>query len=594
MNLRATFLASTLLAASTINSWAQVSTAQMGITRSPLPEVLQVLDNTNTWVPIGNVSPTSHMFQSLSPGVPVSPRFWGAIGNGTVDDSTAVTQACTQAGALNLPLILDALFYVPSGVTCPNTVKISGALVSGGMGGGAGSYTPCTAGLTVNTSPNTTALTLQGSNNRVENVCFQMGSAWGAATGGAAISVGSGVNGGTASVIQNNQINYPFIGVDVSGTGSVQAAGITVGGNFIWKPSNGGGGVRAGFTGKTNDLTVRDNRIVCYDGAPNLGGSTAFGVQVLNSGGFHLTGDNDIYLCQYGTEIYPGLYGTANQSVYAMIDGVMGDTSTTNDLYVNTGNSTAQILALDIINGWASNATGLSGSSAVAAGPNVLVKNDGGGKVGTLKFTGGTYHASGLTPQPIVMDFQAGSDIVINGASICSPTGAPSTTGIRFGVNVGWYTLSGSHVGAGASTFICSGGLGTAIEIDNPTSGRGNITGNGLLATTMFNYVPNKENLIIENNTGLASGSCPTITNIPQITVAPGYPCAYINGAGTITDIINSNYGTRKFDLIFENGATLSTTGTAGTTFCTNSTYPNQTMASIRFNAFNNCWEHIP
>jgi hypothetical protein len=46
-----------------VSAMAQApSPAQMGITPTTVPEVLQVLDNTKTWVTIGSVDPTAHAF----------------------------------------------------------------------------------------------------------------------------------------------------------------------------------------------------------------------------------------------------------------------------------------------------------------------------------------------------------------------------------------------------------------------------------------------------------------------------------------------------------------------------------------------------
>jgi hypothetical protein len=47
---------------------AQVAPAQMGITPTTLPEVLQVLDNTKTWAPIGTIDPTTHTFHPIGGG----------------------------------------------------------------------------------------------------------------------------------------------------------------------------------------------------------------------------------------------------------------------------------------------------------------------------------------------------------------------------------------------------------------------------------------------------------------------------------------------------------------------------------------------
>lgn len=48
---------------------AQVSPAQMGITPTTTPEVVQVLDASRTWVPIGSVDPSAHVFTLTSGGV---------------------------------------------------------------------------------------------------------------------------------------------------------------------------------------------------------------------------------------------------------------------------------------------------------------------------------------------------------------------------------------------------------------------------------------------------------------------------------------------------------------------------------------------
>jgi hypothetical protein len=61
MALRSALLSGLVLIASTINSWAQQpAPAQLGITTGSVPEVLQVLDASRNWAPIGNVDPTLH------------------------------------------------------------------------------------------------------------------------------------------------------------------------------------------------------------------------------------------------------------------------------------------------------------------------------------------------------------------------------------------------------------------------------------------------------------------------------------------------------------------------------------------------------
>ena len=680
-------------------AYAQTVPAQMGITPLSVPEVVQVLDNTNAWVSFGTINASSHTFTATAPvntttgtfsgavigasgtfsgaisgssgtiaGAPImtyvntnaaleavstvntsvvtrngilaagdapplvfiasngvcpqhsgagdigscnpsadgkswlanppssgeSAREWGAYGNGIHDDSINLADACTAAGISHVPLLFDALFYIPLGIICPNTVKIIGGLAPGWQGGGGGSFVPCTTGLTMGTVIGVTALTLEGSNNDVEGLCIQMAAAWNSNTSGMGIYLGSGSAAGSGSVIRNNVVNYPFIGIGVTGA-STQSAQIDLDHNVVWEPSNGGAAIQLGANGATNDIHVTKNKLICHDGAPSLGNSTAVGLQVLDSGAFYES-QNDIFICKYGTEIYPGLFGTSNQSVIGFMSDVLGDTSTTDDLYVNTGNASAIIYALSVTSGWASNATGLSGSSPAQAGPDVLIKNDGAGEVGTLKFTGGIYHASGSAPQAIVFDLEAGSDVQLNGLSICSPVNASATTtGLKISSSVKHLVMTGSHIGGGATTFLCAGALQYGAELDgNGGSTIWDITGNDLAGSASpLNYTPTNDSILLSNNMGL-SNTCPTVANAASITIAAGVPCAHISGTGTITDITNSLYANRSFVLIADAGLTFSTGGSAGTKFCTGSSITATSSTQINYNAVSGCWVHIP
>ena len=65
--MRKSFALFTLLMSSASVS-AQTQPAQMGITPTTTPEVLQTLDNTKTWVPIGTVDSTTHKFSVVGGG----------------------------------------------------------------------------------------------------------------------------------------------------------------------------------------------------------------------------------------------------------------------------------------------------------------------------------------------------------------------------------------------------------------------------------------------------------------------------------------------------------------------------------------------
>ena len=96
----------------------QPSPAQMGMTHTALPEVLQVLDAAQTWVPIGTVS--NHMF--LDTRRAISPVAFGAKCDGATDDTTALQNWAAAA--------TDGAHLVVPG-TCLFTGQIAFALAYG-------------------------------------------------------------------------------------------------------------------------------------------------------------------------------------------------------------------------------------------------------------------------------------------------------------------------------------------------------------------------------------------------------------------------------------------------------------------------------
>jgi hypothetical protein len=79
---------------------AQTAPAQMGITPTTQPEVLQTLDNTKTWVPLGSVNSTTHTFSPVGGG-------GGGYGLNVTIPSIGM-QAMTDATAATQPLFDNA------------------------------------------------------------------------------------------------------------------------------------------------------------------------------------------------------------------------------------------------------------------------------------------------------------------------------------------------------------------------------------------------------------------------------------------------------------------------------------------------------
>ena len=71
------------------------SPAQMGITSTTTPEVLQTLDSSKTWVPVGGIDPTTHTWKGRGAAIEVDQ--FGAKGDFINDDGPAIQAALNAA-----------------------------------------------------------------------------------------------------------------------------------------------------------------------------------------------------------------------------------------------------------------------------------------------------------------------------------------------------------------------------------------------------------------------------------------------------------------------------------------------------------------
>ena len=102
--MRAPFAFLALLLAGAAHAQAP-SPAQMGITSTTTPEVLQTLDSSKTWVPIGTVDPTMHTFSGM--GREFNLASFGAKCDNATDDTTAIqnwlNKATTRVKLVGMP-----------------------------------------------------------------------------------------------------------------------------------------------------------------------------------------------------------------------------------------------------------------------------------------------------------------------------------------------------------------------------------------------------------------------------------------------------------------------------------------------------------
>jgi hypothetical protein len=118
--MRARFALLALLFAAAAHAQAP-SPAQMGITSTTTPEVLQTLDSTKTWVPLGTVDPTNHVWSGY--GADTDVRSFGCVADGSTDQSACINKALTSApGCVVIPPSANG-FYVTNTITVQRCLR---------------------------------------------------------------------------------------------------------------------------------------------------------------------------------------------------------------------------------------------------------------------------------------------------------------------------------------------------------------------------------------------------------------------------------------------------------------------------------------
>lgn len=453
----------------------------------------------------------------------LSPMDFGCVGDGVANDTTCMQAAITAAAGKQL-FLGPYLYKVGALTDAGGTVTIIGSQAPAGI-----YVTTCTSGFLA-ASANTTLLTLTANNSRVSSVCFQMGASFNSNSSGTAIVLGVATN----QVVDHSQINFPFIGIDITGSGASQNANAEISGNVIIQTSNLGAAVRIGKNSTaagTVDARILNNNILNYSS------NTATGLLVMDSGGAIFRG-NDPFQMGTGLKIYPG----AGQFVDALFYyDVMGDSSYVNDVLIDTADATASIRWLNFIGAWSS--SGLTNS--------ILIQNTASAALTDISFVGLQIpmHAGSIGTG---LNIVAGSQISVRDSVLCGQGSLPSATGIAIGAAASNIQITGTRFSG------CPGNIGTAISV----AGGANyltIVGNDLRnTTTPLSYAPNNELAVITNNMGLDNTS-PTIASASTISL-PNSPTVFVSGGTTVT-AITGKWQARSVTIIALTAGGFSATG---------------------------------
>lgn len=437
-------------------------------------------------------------------GYKVTPMVFGATGNGTADDTTMVKSAMTAmyGGTLYTG---NFIYGLSSGLAPTSRITIKGE-----RGGPGGYTTSCLNGFRM-LAANFDVITLGASGSKIEETCFDKAA-------GVTNTSGYGV---LVSALSNiDVVSNAFYGicnaVSVTGSGWTQALSNRILKNSIY-PASGANcwGITIGASSvgaATVDTVITDNSIGC-NGSGN-------GIVFYDSGGAFVS-HNTPYQCGVGTKIYPGASQDVIWSYFH--DTVLGDTSGTNDLLIDTGSSSAVIFGQQFDGTWASSASG---------GHNVLIQNTASaGSYEGIRFVAhrtymGTTSYDGFHIVN-VKDFQ------IRNSTICS--GAANTqSAINIASSVTTWSVQNNRIGVcdnfggSLATGITAAAADTDMSITNNdfTGSTTPVSLSGIVAGTHF---------IMGGNVGIDENH-PLIASASTIS-APLNPTFFISGSTSITTI---------------------------------------------------------
>lgn len=426
---------------------------------------------------------------------PPTSMIWGALGNGSSDDAFAVQAAVSALQGTGHSLSLGEHRY---GVA--STINLTGSLeIFGGNRGNPNTLAPVSGfiPLTVNMTVLSLSSTSGGSNLHDFSI---FAGPTGIPTAGSWIVL-NGNNttirrlflespcgaideqSGNSNIIEDNEINnYAKAGCIAVKIGSRTTGGNTIGTRVLHN-------VIAG-----SQSTPAEAGIAIYDS----GGGSFF--------------DNDVLYSTWGTKIIPGAKQIVQWSTWTGDQG--GDSNVSGNLLIDPQTATSIVEGLQFTGSWSSNAS---------AGPPLIIRNTGGGKINNVHFVGHRFYANGNND---AADILAGINIEFDASQFC--LGGNSHTGISAKVgsavtsvafrNSLFGNCNGSSTGAGVSA------TGTGISVASSDT-RVTITGNNFIsAATPLSLTGNSCCAVISGNQGLDNANAPSvIAAATTITLGPQF-----------------------------------------------------------------------
>jgi hypothetical protein len=477
-----------------------------------------------------------------------TPKVWGAAGNGTTNDTTAV-QAAVNARYRQTLYIGPYRYCIGSpGIVAIKPITIRGDTMGNRYQTPASDqygFTSCTTNIEL--------LKFSydgggGSNNAAGTVLrdlfIEAGSA-GANTSGAAVVWNPTHN----TRMENIRINRACIGVDIQHAHSLVMDGVDISsmtGDTQVPLGAGCGGIRVGHASTLADTA--DVRIT--NTTSNVQGD--YGILVEDAGGLFIGPNVDILYAVNGTILRPSFANQYISWLYAN-SSALSDSTCSTGLIIDTTRNDQRITGLHFNQTWTSTA----GNSGGCVGAGVAVQNTGGSTVNGVHFNGHRAYTNGADGFAIK---DSVSNITIDNSEICANgtvyANVPTVrySGIAIGTSVSGVAMRGNRIGGDCVVAGVWNGLqGIGINLfgsnSNITVVGNDLRGNfltGIAATTL----PTGGN-VIRDNLG-DDNTVPSVAAAATIVLPMGVNIG-ITGATTTISNLTGMWDGRTVNLYFAN-----------------------------------------
>lgn len=470
----------------------------------------------------------------------INPRMWGAVGDTTTVDTTAVQAALTYAAANKAPLYLGGYNYRTAALSV-GTATVVGTRKGSYRNGQQNDTLYCQSGFTPSTTNIAQYLTVTNS-SRLSDMCINMAGP-GTNTSGVAISADECADGACAdsfnNVVDHVLINGACIGVSYSGNFNV------VGNSQFGNATGAGcGNIRVGYksnSGRTVDSRIQNNSLYT-----NYGAQADYNILVLDAGGLFIT-NNEVAAAKKGLKVLPALdaVSSGSQNVQALTSlANYYDTSGENGIYLDCGtNSVGMTLgATTFTNDWVAS----SGGDAVSIN---ATGGAGGCRLQGITFDG--MRVIGNTGKAFAFNTQYALDVKVRGSRLCGNDNAAAGIFLASGVSTSGhgYAITDNLIAGDCDGR--SGTLATGISLAGSNSDIV-ISGNNIQATTAVSGTPLGNSAVVGNK-GLTS-EVGTVASASTITLSNPISTWHVTGT-TGVSTINGAWNGRAVTIVTVDGA---------------------------------------